>query len=467
MTKERMFSTSMLKRLNKVAEDFDDLIACLLLNEQMLQDDSIHHITMRDNEDTISFCPKGKEQEVTESGAWALKGRQTMKIGRMVRAIVRPDIVLTDKDIEQFTHRLFRTTENEQCYEFKIVEGENIADAYHWQNYIGELSDDEDEESSFRFSAEESVLCQSGAGLFCSCMRYSDAQQYLKIYTRNPHKIKLLVMKHRRLGSVMGRALVWSLDSGKIFMDRIYACHDRYVEEFKKYAADREWMYKSSQGTGSGSIVHYVKGKGEVHDSDPELTVSGIQTAFSHMPYMDTLFYTSGDNCKSQDGIASNKLLDERIRRNCDTTGGGWTDARAIKCCLTGEVADENECVEITHGQFYGQLALSTHCCTVRRFYDWSGDFDDAPRTRVRVTAPVVDTVMNFEGDRILLEDAVRDSFGQWGYPWQLNTLKDGRTVFNIWLERIAKDEIVSGPEAPDQPLVQERLDELDTEQQF
>lgn len=97
--------------------------------------------------------------------------------------------------------------------DFKIVDGEDILWAYHCDNY------DEGETMG-------------------SCMRHEHAQEYLGIFTNNPNQVKCLVLVNPDNNMVRGRALLWTLDDGTKYLDRIYATNSKYNVEYNNYVEE-------------------------------------------------------------------------------------------------------------------------------------------------------------------------------------------------------------------------------------
>ena len=54
-------------------------------------------------------------------------------------------------------------------------------------------------------------------------MRFERTQQFLEIYTANPEQVSCLTLYTEEGDKVQGRALIWVLEDGSKFMDRIYA----------------------------------------------------------------------------------------------------------------------------------------------------------------------------------------------------------------------------------------------------
>ena len=155
---------------------------------------------------------------------------------------------------------------------FKVVEGKDIRKWYHEDMY----------ESS------------NGGQLANSCMRYPKCQEFLDIYVENPQVCKLLIFTPTE-GKLSGRALLWTLENGKKYMDRIYTNKDSYENLFLKWGNENGY----SKGIESSSVV-------KVNTKDYEL-----------YPYMDTFTYYDAD-----EGKLSNNCIFKRPYADLDQTDG-------------------------------------------------------------------------------------------------------------------------------------------------
>jgi hypothetical protein len=155
---------------------------------------------------------------------------------------------------------------------FKVVEGEDIRKWYHENMY----------ESS------------NGGQLANSCMRYPKCQDFLDIYTENPQVCKLLIFTPNE-GKLSGRALLWTLENGKKYMDRIYTNKDSYDNLFLKWANENGY----TKGIEASSVV-------KVNTKDYEL-----------YPYMDTFIFYDAD-----EGKLSNSEIFQRPYAQLDETDG-------------------------------------------------------------------------------------------------------------------------------------------------
>jgi len=161
---------------------------------------------------------------------------------------------------------------NNALNHFKVVEGEDIRKWYHENMY----------ESS------------NGGQLANSCMRYPKCQDFLDIYVQNPQVCKLLIFTPND-GKLSGRALLWTLENGKKYMDRVYTNKDSYDNLFVKWCKENDY----TKGIESSSVV-------KVNPKDYEL-----------YPYMDTFLYYDAEQ-----GRLSNSQIFQRPYAQLDETEG-------------------------------------------------------------------------------------------------------------------------------------------------
>jgi len=156
---------------------------------------------------------------------------QEIKIGKLVNDMVSG---FSSTDIEKFARALnitIKTGKGEvNLGTIKVVKGHDITNYYLHTNYAskkGELSK--------------------------SCMRYKKCQMYVDFYEHFPDKIQLVV-KIDDAGKLLARAVLWKLDSGLYYMDRIYqttagdkddmliwAKNNKIRQSFDKSNVDSKW----------------------------------------------------------------------------------------------------------------------------------------------------------------------------------------------------------------------------------
>lgn len=172
----------------------------------------------------------------------------------------------TVSDVEKFTNKFISMMEYKKnaLEHFRIVKGEEIK---HWY-----LSDN--------YSSQTGQLGQS-------CMRYDSCQDYFQIYISNPNVCQLLIFTDIN-DKLLGRALLWKLKDGSLYMDRIYTTKDSSIELFNKW----------------GDMNGYKK-KYPISNSN-NLIVEISPYNYEFYPYMDTLKYY-----KPEQGILSSRILDK------------------------------------------------------------------------------------------------------------------------------------------------------------
>lgn len=198
-----------------------------------------------------------------------MSGRTDIKIGRAIKYIANDlyDFGVTDKQVEDFVN-VYKSIADLDEPEFIFYEGDDILEGYDTDYHYSSLG-----------------------SLGGSCM--NDERSYLKIYTKNKEKVRLLALING--GQITGRALVWKLDKSpceaKYFMDRVYTNYEHDVNKFIQYAESNDFMYKQKMGCGDVEAVKFkYKGK-EVYG---KIKVK-LKGDFSEYPYIDTLCYLNKD----------------------------------------------------------------------------------------------------------------------------------------------------------------------------
>jgi len=234
-----------------------------------------------DSPDMITYYPaakiKGKKEEEFEP-----KQKQKLRVGRLFRKL-NPG--LTDPEVEDLVNE-YRAAY--QMYvkgdvgdRLRVVTGEDIRFWYLQSNYATTDKNSDDE-------------------LHNSCMRYKEIQPRLKIYSENPDKIALAILVDGS-NKLLARALVWQLDKGKVFMDRIY-----YINP-----ADKKLL--SNYAKKNGMLTFPLHGKHRV-------TLTKNYGSEMKNPYMDT-FHTFVANKKKKEYFLSNLYeydMQDDNYDNCD-----------------------------------------------------------------------------------------------------------------------------------------------------
>lgn len=270
--------------LNCEDEDTDDQLAQNFLDIVDGKDDMISFISDK------SF---DKIADVTKSEYFSTRGRSEMKIGRLIRQLLKslePEFECTDKKIEDFVN-LWKSVVSGKGEEFKLVSGKDIVKYYNKKSYLNE----------------------SGT-LGDSCMGHDKCSEYFDIYTKNPDQCKMVILLHPS-GKILGRALVWRVDniecSDKSFdpdwiMDRVYTSRDSDSLKFKSYARENGWAYRYyySNYENLSFFTFHFNGKRTRARIEIKLDVGGD---FDEYPYLDTFQFYNTKKTLSNSGFGPTK----------------------------------------------------------------------------------------------------------------------------------------------------------------
>lgn len=298
------------KVANSNSEDAQKTANFLLLAEDSNQVlDKYTLVDITDKNDYISHMQvnrilkefPGKEDRVeNDSKFWTdEKIRTKHKIGKWVTHIyknVYKTTGFTPSQIEQFSNAYKAAYDVKDVGpEFIILKGDDIKWGYLEDNYA------------------------EGKGTLAnSCMRYKYCQNYFDIYTENEDVCSLLVLKDSD-NKVKGRALLWVLENGDLYMDRIYTANDSDKYLFNEWADERNYRQYSND--------HKVK------------RVEVGERSYDYYPYMDTFCAFDQDNRT----LISSESSDYIVLQD---TNGGYRDS-GVWSDYEGENIDEDYAVYI------------------------------------------------------------------------------------------------------------------------
>jgi len=238
--------------------------------------------------------------------------RQTIRVGRGIRALLNAaKIKVVDKDVEDFVNKYKSTIDamNDIFSHFEIVKGDDIA---YWYD-----------SSRYEMGTDRGTLGSS-------CMAEVD-EDFFEIYCDNSDKVSLVIYKSPDDSKVIrGRALIWKLNDGKTYMDRIYTHEDSDVELFRQFSKKNGFYYKKRNASGSESTAIAPDGS----EVQLDLTVQLSTRRCDKYPYLDTLKYYN-----PKTGVISNNKSKGCLTLE-DTDGG---TAECDTCGGDGEVECE-EC---------------------------------------------------------------------------------------------------------------------------
>lgn len=380
-------SNDMMFRLDRIHNKANTTIKYLQEYGVDIPNLDINYLDSGEAKDMVTLMPEDRLSRISDAGgwegdAWENKYRVSSKFGRAIRKIlnaakeVNPEelsnhisLDITDAEMEDYVNK-FKSS-NQRFDNIRVVNGDDIAFFYLADRY----SDKDD------------------GTLGDSCMRYPRCQHYLGIYTDNKEQVSMVILldPDKELSTtsnsgvfnkILGRALVWTLDDGQKFMDRVYVNDSSDVDLFKEYAASKGWLCKGKQSYDNRDNIFNAK-TGELCD---EICCTLINHKFDMYPYVDSMkFYepSTGKFASTYDGLSNYRKFD-------DTDGNGdlvWDD---YNDCLI----DRDEAVYCEYGEGYT-------------------DHDSACYMEYREASAFSTYVYysEFENDYILKEDAVYSKY--------------------------------------------------------
>ncbi|NBU81540.1 MAG: hypothetical protein EBS55_07825 [Flavobacteriaceae bacterium] len=265
------------------------------------------------NKEFLNFVDRSSE-------IWTQSGRQPMRVGRAVTALLQnAPVKHTAVEIADFVNR-YKTKIDELNDVFRFIEvvsGDDIAKWYHVRNY---------EDKS------------GGSELHRSCMaRKSDS--VFEIYTKNPEVCQLIIQKSESdPDKISARALLWTLNSGKKFMDRVYFNDPQSIELFRSYCKENNIWAKYNNNSGAfSSAINPENGSRE----EIEIEVALERRNYVQFPYMDTLKFFH-----PKKAILDNSHEDDPDWYKLEDTGGDYISQKNQECdrCYGEDYVDCWEC---------------------------------------------------------------------------------------------------------------------------
>jgi hypothetical protein len=151
--------------------------------------------------------------------------KNSVKAGRFIQKMF-PN--MTDSVSEQFANICKNYVAGE--FEFVILKGEDIRSYYH----------------------KDKQYLKDGTRIFNSCMNWSTGKEthivnklpiirLLDFYVHNPN-CELLVLKHKEEDKIAARALFWTTQTGKKYIEMVYSNNDSLHMLYRKYAVDNNCL---------------------------------------------------------------------------------------------------------------------------------------------------------------------------------------------------------------------------------
>lgn len=284
---------------------------------------------------SITYLNPVKVNKIRKEKGWTisdaiknLMSKNSIRIGKLANKVIElhnkkfaQNLVFTPPEIEDFVnaYKAHWDFENNKMSNLKLVSG-SIISYWYWEN---------------NYHSENGTLGNS-------CMRHDFCAEYLDIYTHSKNVSMLILLTPEN--KISGRAIIWELTDGSLFMDRVYTNDDSDVNLFIKWAELNNCAYKLEQNSRVGNIVK----DGKTSDLKLEVKVYSVDydSRFDEkFPYMDTLKYFYWKEGVLRNWKDLNKtpfifLEDAEGSFECPTCFGGFIDCES---CYSG-VSDCERC---------------------------------------------------------------------------------------------------------------------------
>lgn len=238
----------------------------------------------------------------------------TISIGKLTRKILS----IKYGNIDKFSEKQIENFVNAYKAEYDILEYDRM------NKSIEIVSGDQ-----IPYWYNESKYESDNGSLGNSCMRHEECLDFLDIY--NKSGAQLIILKNGS-NKLLGRAILWKLNSGKYFMDRIYTNYDSDINLFINFAKNNGFMYKYVQNYRPDEYLmipddnykdkHYVDLEVDTYKAN-----KGDKDKF---PYMDTMRYYYWE-----EGILTNYVIEKSYFVKLTSTEG---DCYCDRCDQEGVV---------------------------------------------------------------------------------------------------------------------------------
>ena len=218
--------------------------------------------------------------------------------------------------------------ESDEGYKLSVVHGKDIWKVYH-----------------------------DNTGGVASCM--TNAKNQLKFYAKLPNKIRLVCVKNSK-GVVKGRALLWHLDNGEIFMDRRYTSRETEIGElFEEFISKSKVIYRKNDGS-------YNFYKDKVVYTAPMVVNVVINFALFQMPYLDTFTYNGSQDLENADDDDEDQFDEDGHEVSADGSDINMSDNETITLRTQNAYRGQQTQIDIFHSFLNNQINEETFLNTLK-----------------------------------------------------------------------------------------------------
>lgn len=282
------------------------------VNRMFYLKDSNRHYHLR-KDGSVTFTPKNKPTLLNSDNQWRTDGRQVIKLGKAIRAIIKQFDMYVNVDLDAHIATMTEIIHSKYNFTDKVsvVNGDKIPHYYHYsQNAdIRELNN--------------------------SCMRHDHCNDYIHFYAKNPDRVQMLIATNAD-NKLTARALLWNavIDNKEFkVMDRVYG-RPIAVNYFHDWATANGYAYKTPNSYDTNGFI--APNGTQIPAS--RVTIPHMNTHSSY-PYLDTFRWTYDD-----------PEHENTITLSCDyggdyefnDTGGSYSGSRR-SCDFRGDSYPDDE----------------------------------------------------------------------------------------------------------------------------
>jgi hypothetical protein len=207
------------------------------------------------------------------------KSRQEIKVSKAIKSLLDlKKYKYTGTDIENFVNKFKSAIDakNDKLSNFEIVKGKDIAKYYK----------------------KEKTIFKKDTTLGKSCM-LDKPDSYFKIYTENTTCSMVILKSDDEPDKLIARALLWELESGDMFLDRVYYNNDSDQLLFSEYAVANGFIRRNGNSF-STPYKNVIKPDGS--NEYMYLSVKVEDLNYTYYPFLDTLkYYDAGSDILHND----------------------------------------------------------------------------------------------------------------------------------------------------------------------
>jgi hypothetical protein len=237
---------------------------------------------------------------IDKTGPGYTSNRISIKMGRLVKRILDDNREYWDRFIQRYRMSYDETKTEDEMVEELVMQYKAATKKMFDKGFDTRIEQVKGLEIRKWYNH---VNYKTGKGsLHGSCMRYDNCTTFFEIYEKNPEVCSLLIYRDSP-DKIAMRALLWRLDNGNFYLDRIYAADEADKTIFINYAKRNGWV---AYDTHKNSLP-----------ADMKIKLQNLN--YSKYPYMDTFKWYNRTTKEAR--VSKNDYESDQINLT-DASGG-------------------------------------------------------------------------------------------------------------------------------------------------